>query len=595
MINQDTPTLSPMDAFALGCKPADELGVVDWCEKYVSLANSAINPRFTIEATNYLREPMEAMADDDVREVWISAAVGGGKTTMLEAFNQYCISEEPGNMMLATQNVAESKRWMETRFLPSLKMNEKIVNLLPSGKNKRKIRMEEIVFAHMFFQIGGANKNFVQSKSCRWVELDEVWTFPQGIVEDARKRTHDRANSCMIGVSQAGYVGDDFDIAISESLRHEYGFTCPCCEEWQPYNWDQMQYEDIHCEDSGERLWDEIRASVTYECVSCEAQIEDNVTNRRQLSSSGSYKCEGNQHKLARKAYTFNAMAVWRVAWAKLVEEYLTALDEQKKGNYEPLAQFNQKRLSLSWEEPVDSVQLGEQGEAYKLEEYWNGEELDGELARFFTVDVQQDHFWAVARAWRGDGSSRLLYAGKVQTWDALRVLQGRFKVPNKCVLVDRGYKKDDVARESMAALRQEDKFPWLPTLGEEADEGYLTTRGRYKFKLPYSQLFTAITLEGLRYRYIKFSNLLAKDMLARYMSGYAAPWETPIDISEDYKIQVQNEAKEEIRPGKYRYNVVKKHLGNHLFDCEVLQIVGASLMKIINAKAKIDEGEDIA
>ncbi len=590
MIENEQETLTPLEAFALGCKPADELGVVAYCEKYVSLANSAINPRFTIEATNYLREPMEAMADDDVREVWISAAVGGGKTTMLEAFNQYAISEEPGNMMLATQNVAESKRWMETRFLPSLKMNEKIVPLLPSGKNKRKIRMEEIVFAHMFFQIGGANKNFVQSKSCRWVELDEVWTFPQGIVEDARMRTHDRANSCIIGVSQAGYVGDDFDVAISESLRHEYGFDCPCCGDWQAYDWGQMKYEDIKDDESGERIWDKTRESVYYECRHCEERIEDNVKNRRQLSSNGSYQCEGNQHKTARKAYTFSAMAVWRVSWAKLVEEYLTAQDEEKKGNWEPMAQFVQKRLSKSWEEPVESVQLGEQGEAYSLEEYWDGAEVDGELSRFLTIDVQQDHFWAVIRAWRGDGSSRLLYAGKLQTWDALRQLQGRFKVQNKCVLVDRGYKKDDVAEASMAAMHQDDKFPWLPTLGEEADEGYLTTRGRYKFKLPYSQLYTAITLNGLRYRYIKFSNLLAKDMLARYMSGHAAPWETPIDIGDDYKIQVQNEAKEEIRPGKYRYNIVKKHLGNHLFDCEVLQIVGASLMRIINAKSKVDE-----
>jgi hypothetical protein len=82
-------------------------------------------------------------------------------------------------------------------------------------------------------------------------------------------------------------------------------------------------------------------------------------------------------------------------------------------------------------------------------------------------------------------------------------------------------------------------------------------------------------------WKYVKFSNLLNKDTLAMLMRGNGQPWEVGIDISKEYIKQMASEHKREISPGKWRYVHTKGWIGNHLFDCETMQIVAASIYKV--------------
>ena len=116
----------------------------------------------------------------------------------------------------------------------------------------------------MFFT--GANMSGLQEKSMRFVYMDEVWQYKDGMVEEARRRTHDRWNSRVIMVSQAGFEGDQLHIAEAESLRHEYHFTCPQCGEHQEYDWEQVRYEVTEMEGGGYD-WQAIYSTVHYECT----------------------------------------------------------------------------------------------------------------------------------------------------------------------------------------------------------------------------------------------------------------------------------------------------------------------------------------
>ena len=44
-------------------------------------------------------------------------------------------------------------------------------------------------------------------------------------------------------------------------------------------------------------------------------------------------------------------------------------------------------------------------------------------------VDKQRDHFWAVVRAFRVDGSSMLLHESRPLTWETLDAIQQQFDV----------------------------------------------------------------------------------------------------------------------------------------------------------------------
>ena len=157
--------------------------------------------------------------------------------------------------------------------------------------------------------------------------------------------------------------------------------------------------------------------------------------NRRAMSCGGEYISRGNKHKPGKKAYTFTAMALHWITWGKLTEEFITANFEKELGDDEKYAQFIQKRLGQSYVREVNNVTLELQGEEYTKGDWYNDEKINEEAHRFMTVDVQQGHFYAVVRAWRLDKSSRLLYEGRIESWEALRMLQETFGIANRSVL----------------------------------------------------------------------------------------------------------------------------------------------------------------
>ena len=576
-------------SFSAAMKPPSQLAVDEWCVKYVKLPHSARSPEFDINATPYLREPMLSVADNSFREVIIIAPVGAGKTTMQEGLYQWIIAEEPGPTLVTAQTDDAAKDWVDTRFAPSLKLNPKLLPLIPTGKNKNNFRKNEIIFPHMPIHFGGANLSNLQSKSILWVFGDEGGLWKDGMLEEARRRTHDRWNSRVVLVSQGGVEGDQLDSAFQDGEIHDFSFLCPSCQTRQKYEWKQMKFERIK-NIAEEWDWEKISATVHYACINdeCEATFEDKPESRRRLSMSGEYVSRHNNHKLRRISYTWPAMAVWWIEWSKLVEEWITAEDERKKLNFAPLRQFIQKRLAQTWVELRESAQLKSATDAYNKKEYHNGEKWELEHFRFMSVDVQIDYFVVVIRAWSVDGASRLLWEGRIETWEGLRVLQERMKIPNKCVGVDRGFRPDECAKQAALSVKPSDRDRWTLFLGEESD-GYTIKRGKHRVKVPFSQWQNSKSNAGITYKYIKFSNRLNKDVLSSLMRGDGASWEVPHDHSPAYKKEMENEIKREVSPGKWRYVKVKNHIGNHCFDCEVMQIVFASAFKIFNHTEKVE------
>jgi len=578
-----------LDAFCRAVMPPSAMDVVEWACKYVKLPQSSRSPNFDIDSTPWLRWPMLQIADDENKEVVIMAPVGSGKTTMLEGLLPWIIAEEPGPCLVTMQTDDDARTFVDTRLHPSLKTNTKVLPLIPSGKQRGNFRKSEILFAHMPMHIGGANLANLQSKSIRWVICDEVWIFKDGMLEEARRRTHDRWNSRVVLVSQGGSEGDQFDGAFQDALIHDYCFKCPSCDERQTYQWKQVKFKHIKNE-AEEWDWDEIKKSVHYECANedCKEKFEDKAEVRRTLSASGEYISRNNNAKPGRIAATYPAMAVWWIDWSKLVMEWITAQDARKRLNMAPLRQFIQKRLAQSWVEPNETVTLKGATDAYRMAEYFDGQKWEFENFRYMTVDVQQDHFWVVIRAWSIEGKSRLLYEGKIDEWEGLRMLRDRMKVPNRCVFVDRGYRPDTVALECRKSVTADDPNPWNCLLGEEAN-GYATKIGKRRVIKPFSSIQRARTHTGVYYKYVKFSNLLAKDTLSALMRGEGNGWQIGVDHSKEYLKQMQNEVKREVSPGKWRYVVSKPHVGNHLWDCETMQIIAASIYKVFAFDAQVE------
>ena len=323
-----------LESFCRGITPPSNLDAVEWACEYVKIPHSSRSPRFDIEQTPWLKWPMLQIADDENKEIVIMAPVGSGKTTMFEGLLPWIVSQEPGPCMMVMQTDDDARTFVDTRLHPELKINEMVKPLLPSGKNRGNFRKNEILFPHMPLHIGGANLSNLQSKSIRWVILDEVWLFKPGMLEEARRRTHDRWNSRVVLCSQAGVEGDQLDGAFTDALIHDFCFECPKCKAVQSYQWKQVKWDYIATE-AEEPDWEAIGKTVHYQCANedCKEKFEDKAEVRRKLSASGKYVSRNNNAKPGRIAATFPAMAVWWIDWAKLVNEWLTAQEARKRMN----------------------------------------------------------------------------------------------------------------------------------------------------------------------------------------------------------------------------------------------------------------------
>lgn len=335
-----------LDGAVVALRQTDNSGILDWAERHVQFPHSDRAKRFSRQQAPWLNGPLEAATDADTREILLMAPVGSGKTTMFEALACWIVAREPGGAMFVLQSDTDATDWAETRLRRVLESCPPIAPLWP--KNRHQKRKAAILFPHMPLFVNGANINNLQSKSLRWCIGDEVWLWKPGLVEEFRRRTHDRWNSKRIFVGQAGEAEDEFSKAYESADRWEFQWCCPTCGARQPWRWGAVKY-DLGLLADGQVDWKRLAESVRIAC-DCGAEFADKPEVRRAMAASGEYVMIARGMN-GRKAFTYPAMAVWWIPWATLVEEWVKANAEEKRGNTDPLRQFKQKRLAQPWED----------------------------------------------------------------------------------------------------------------------------------------------------------------------------------------------------------------------------------------------------
>ena len=563
-----------LQAFANAATPPSDLSLSDWGVEHVKLPYSARTPRFDIESSPWLREILEAIADNENEEIVVCAPTGGGKTTLFEVLLNWIPVEAPGDVLVAMQNQREVEDWNLDRLQISLKANELLKDLWP--KDRHAVKKDSIKFPHMKIDLTGANKGGLQSKSKRWVIGDECWLWKQGLMGDARKRTHDRWNGRIIFVSQGADEGHDFHLAYENTDKRRFSWQCEECGDFHYYDFAQVKYKKV-IDKNGDLLENETVKTVFLECPACKATYEDKPEVRRRLSTNAKYISTSNKALKGKIGFTFHAMNVWWISWGKLALEWIKAHEAKARGDYEPLKQFRQKREGKHWRDPVLSIKSVLTAANYKKTDFLNGELWDDELHRIMTVDVQRDHFWYVARAWKVDGSSRLITEGKALTVNCLRDLQNRYKIIDNRVFLDSQYEPGRVYTYCT-------DNNWIALKGEGRKEFVKTNpKTGLRISKPYSDAHQALAPNGKYAIYVFWCNEPIKDILAILKAGQGTAWETPSDISKDYIHQINSEMKMDVKSssGHIVKRWVKIKKDNHLWDCEAMNLVAAVMVGV--------------
>lgn len=523
----------------------------------------------------WLNAPMLADVEPGTQQVCFCAPTGAGKTTIMEVLGMYIIAVDSGDTLIVFQTDPDGKEWAEMRFKHVLNACKPAQPFLPKDRHARK--KTEIYFPHMSLIIGGANMNTLQSKSMRWLYGDEVWRWLPGMLEEFIKRTHDQWNAHIFLASQGGDEETEWHQACKKGQLHEWRWECPDCGHVHPFRFGDLKWDDVMLE-GGEKDLEAIGQSVRMVCPDCEATFCDTDINRRRLAMSGRYVVQPGPFTPGHKTFSCNALTIYRIPWRKLVFEWIEANKEKNRGNMAPLKAFLQKRLAQFWKEEESTPWGALTGSGYKKAEFVSGQIWEGETYRFLTVDVQRDHYWFVVRAWKTDGSSRLISEGKALTIEGIRAIQEQYGVKDALVLLDAQH---DTGRIYDACAR----WGWTALHGSKEARFKHYPKGGKPIARFYSPIQIASAPGGGKCRYAFWSNEKIKDSLALLRPGKGAPWETPDDVSADYVKQIDSELKKEIinkvtKAVELRWVKIKDD--NHLWDCECMQVASAMMLGVL-------------
>ena len=578
-------------------RPPDRSPPWVWAQNHIqSIPYSPVPGRFRIENSPFIREPLETITDPAVRQVCIIASVQSAKTTASELSLCYVIANLPGPALWLNETDDDAKDQSESRLQKLFEECEPVKALFPRDRHKRRNTTIHFANGMTLWVLGAHNKTNLQRRSIRWIFADECWAYPQGHMAEAEARVtaFGWLGKC-VWMSQGGEEGDDIDRKFETTDMREWTFQCPHCGTRQPWKWENVEWSKSARNDEGEWDYEQVRATASMHCASCNHYFDDSDKTRRELNATGRFVPQNTRASKENVGFHWNALAT--MSWGKLAELYLRAKTAARRGDITLIQQFVQKRLAQPWREYEEDYKLEIVRSGYRKGEGWEetaGVTPKGQIIAapyepsdvsthliILTVDVQMDHFFAVVRAWSANGSSRLVWNAKVLSWDEITVLQERFSIHPNLVFIDAGYSTYDVYRQCA-------RRGWVALLGDRRPTYVHKTR-QGKSVLRFYSPRRKVSLGNRQCCFVHyFSNLNMKDALARLRRNQdperGPTWEVPDDIDDEYLAHMEGEQRVK-KNGNWFWEQIGKR-PQHLFDCEVMQICAAFMLKLVGRES---------
>ncbi len=585
-------------SWRLGWRKPDRRPIADWAYDNIYLPPAYAQPgRLDFKTSRHCLKPLAAVQSDAIREASWCGAIQTGKSLIVEAALAWAACNSPGPIMWTMQTDEDAKEQCNQRTMEMLMSVPQIRAMLPPDRHKA--TMTEIYFGPFFLMVNGANLNNLQRVSIRWKFNSEVWLWKQGLQAHARGRVsafEKAGNSKVINESQGGTEGDDFHKTWDEGTREDWAAKCFGCGLHSPLAFEGKMtaepskracvvWNDDARRDDG--TWNIARAceTVRWICPNCGKDHEDTARTRARWNLEGDYLGRNPSCDPTKASYRWEALVARPMA--DLAAQFLSAREAQKRGVTQAMQDFTRQRRALPWRDDDMTETITLRAGGYLLSSETITAKIDNEVARFLTVDRQRDHFWVLARAWRADGSSRLLYRSRIQTEPQINEVEKKFGLEPQLVFEDAGYFPNGVYSDCA-------KYGWTALKGSGDNYFNAEVRG-VKIRRMFSSA-SRIEHDGKLIPLIHWASDPIKDVLYLLRTGKGAAWECADDAGEDYQKQLNGDRKKPFLNKKtgreeWRWQRVGP---NHYADCEAMQVAAALMLNIL-AAPEIPEQKEVA
>ena len=373
-------------------KPPPDLKLSEWADQYRRLSSeaSAEPGRWRTEKAPYQKEIMDAITDITIKKVVVMSAAQVGKTdaVILNPIGYY-IHYDPSPMMVLQPTIQMAESFSKERLSPMLRdtpvLSERVND---KSRNSGNTILQKIFPGGHVTMVGANSPASLASRPIRILLADEIDRYPAtaGTKGDplllAAKRLTTFWNKKEVNVSTPGNKETSrIAVEYEHSSRGEWNTPCPCCGELQPLKWGNVDFDK-----------DDL-SEIRYVCEKC--GVISNEIEWKEHFKEGCFIHEDPENPV--KGFHLNTLASTLATWREVVEKFLKANEEKKKGNIELLKTWTNTELGETWEE--DGEQMDEET-LLKRRERYNCEVPEEVLYLTAGVDTQDDRFEIEVVGW---------------------------------------------------------------------------------------------------------------------------------------------------------------------------------------------------
>jgi phage terminase large subunit GpA-like protein len=376
--------------------PPPDMTISEWADEYrrLSSESSAEPGRWRTSKAPYQREIMDAISDIRIRKIVVMSAAQVGKTDgfILNPIGYY-MQYDPSPIMVMQPNVQPmAESFSKDRLSPMLRDTPALRNLVNDKSRNSGNTILQKIFPGGHVTIVGANSSSgLRSRPIRILLADEIDAYPATAGNEgdplllAEKRLTTFWNKKEVYVSTPTIKGASrIEVEYEHSTQEEWNVPCPNCGAYTPLEWANIVFDKENLNE------------ITCVCPHCGAVAGE--TEWKEQFQKGKYVAAHSERKV--RGFHLNALASMFVEWREIVEKFITANEEKKKGNIELLKVWTNTEMGQTWEEEGEQL---ESDDLYKRREKYNCEVPEEVLVLTAGVDVQDDRFEAEVVGWGVD------------------------------------------------------------------------------------------------------------------------------------------------------------------------------------------------
>jgi hypothetical protein len=435
-----------LQVFQQGFSPPFTGEIYEWAHNFVNLQSGySITGLFDVGISPHLKKIFEAYKDNRVREINILAPPRSGKTMAAELCLLHNIAHNSGDAVWFQLSDEMSAKMVDLRLMPLIKSCKPVFDLLSSDKYN--LQNQKFKFNHSTIHFTSPKPNSLNSVGYRFIFMDEVWKFEQGIIQEIKRRADDyKGISKIMCFSQGGLKDSAWYEQYHLGEQYEYGFTCPNCNQLQTFEFQKKRADNSYGgitwneklkDDNG--FWD-IKAcakDAKLECFHCKHSIQDEPQSRKSLLDNGDYIKVGEGDSTI-KSFRFTNLVNIKISFAELVTRFLAA--KQKLtfiGSTEDLEAFHTKDMAAFW----DATPKRDRVEIRQTDFDTSKPFGEFEKHRFMAIDCQRTEpffYYGIASV-NTNNNIRVIKYGKANTWAELDAIRQTHRVDYRFVGVDTG------------------------------------------------------------------------------------------------------------------------------------------------------------